>query len=191
MCHPQAESMLRDTVCFSQGILKAMLLHMIPLQKCLGGVFRCFYDLAGLWLQGMSCSGHRKLCIQRGWGALLWDWLPGTLTSTHKSYSHLLFVRNFRYLCAFSTLGLAQGCLSFCAIQSRLSSWAQLCKRTGTLWDTTQPMPQLSTAVPAACKRQTLSACVSSDAVQPPKAYSFCQLFFPFWILTFCCYLTL
>lgn len=70
MSHPQAESMLKDRLCFSQGILKALLLHTIPLQKCLGGVFCCFYDLAGLWLQGMSCSGSHKALHPKGMGGI-------------------------------------------------------------------------------------------------------------------------
>lgn len=176
----QAESMLRGRVCFSQGTLKALLLHMIPRQKCLEGVSCCFCGLPGLWLHGMPCSGTHNALHPKG--ASLWDWLLGTARSSHCTHSmphsQLLLLRIFRIplciLCSGSGWRAACPSVQFrAAFPAEHSHWA-------TVGD--------SSASSAWCLQRTNIVCLCG---WPPKAYSFCQLFFPFWILTFYCYLTL
>lgn len=138
----------------------------------------------------MGCPAVLCICIQRGWHSCGTDCLgqPGTYTPhTATCLTHSPCLGEISGdLCAFSTLGLS---VLLCNSEQPFQPNTAVVEVWATVGQA-DPVPQLSTAVPNACKRQTLSGCLSRGGVQLPEAYSFCQLFFPFWVLTFCCCLT-
>lgn len=163
--------MLRGRVCFSQGILKALLLHMISLWKCLEGVSCCFCDLLGCGCMGCHYGSHNALHPKGV--ASLWAWLPGTAHTTCLTHSSCSWEFS-GYLCAFSALGLAGELPAFlCSSEQPF----QLSTAVVEEWATVGDSPALQRLMPAKSKRCLVVCYVMVHS--PQKLILFVSSFFP------------